>query len=279
MNAIYTVPLTADGPFHDAWWLRHDSGGRASLMVTSNYTYASGKSLKSEIPSDGQLDSIYRAEIAPAEGPNAAPMGFLRRMQPGAERWVSFAVMYDPAATSLLNVDMSIFQVLPEEAPLSDPDYRFRQPNIIISQKGGKYFLTIRYDINRNAQTSSTVITSRGMYLGPASPGVWTQFVVHFILNPLGPGLTEVWRDGVKKVESHLPNGYNQGSNSMEYVGNYIKFGNYSYSWKTDPPSSGTISTLYHDMMLIGDENSSYEEITNYEKNSHPAPLKGFVFM
>jgi hypothetical protein len=85
--------------------------------------------------------------------------------------------------------------------------------------------------------------------------GTWVDWVVKWKLSYHEDGILQIWRDGKLIVDQTGPNCYN------DEVGPTLRFGIYAYSWGNEPPTT-TYLERYFDEIRIGDENSSFEEVS-----------------
>lgn len=221
------------------------------IVVDDSVTYGSGKSLLSSVISDGTLNT-YRAEITGGTG-STSPIGTNRKITAGLERWIGFSVM----CTSNTNVEMNsfnttFFQVLTETSDILGQ----RHPNFIISMSKGRFIIEQKYDttLNQSISDSESVINRD---IGSCVKNVWYRFVIHVIFNNAGNGLIELFLDGALVYRSTEPNGYNDTGKTQ-----YLKFGNYTSSWKSGTPSVlGSVTQWSHDYIMIGDDSSSLTEM------------------
>lgn len=267
MSIIYQLSLGEDGPFSDPLWRNDKSNADyVSIDVVSNVTAGSGKSLKFSIISDGTPDSTYRSEISSVVAGGSANNAIVGSMPPGTERWIGFSCMYDPEASPFTSADSSVFQILSHYT-----GYNPQQPNISIHQMNGRFFLVVRYDLRENSPDESTIQTARSIDLGKCNVGEWNRFVVHVILGIDNTALTEIYMDNLLRARVNSPNAYNRKDGNGVVLPQYVKFGNYSYSWRYAPATAGTISTWNLDQILIGDSSSNLAEMMDVD-TSHPLP-------
>lgn len=248
---LTTTPGTLGG-FSDAnWGFSRDGADAATpIVVTDRFSGGSGRAFMSSVISDGTTNT-YRAELSGETG--SAPAGTNRALTAGMERWIGFSVLCaseNPAMTSFF---VTLFQLLSQSSAL----YGFAEANLHISMSRGKFVLTQGWDTTLDAPTIANIKTIESIPIGTCERNRWYRFAVHLILNNAGNGTTEVFIDGTPVyLNNYTPNGYNNTGKSQ-----YLKFGNYTSSWKSAAPAAGVTTVWLHDHFVIGDSTSSLAEV------------------
>lgn len=257
MAIIYrlTYPeVDGDFPYDPNYWNLHIQNG-ASIKSTSSVTGGSGKSLAFEIVHDEYNGDSFRSEIA---GRGSVVGGIPQ----GTERWWGTVVMIDPTQTGSSTTDTSVLQVLSDYA-----GYDPQQPNLALhrDKRYGDFVLSLRYDLRENAPDASTIKT-RDWRVGRCIPGEFYSIVINMRFINDDTGFVKLWINGSLKVDYSGPTAFSRKNGQGNYLTQYLKFGNYSYDWRPSipprPELQGLRTTVFHDYIRLGDENSSYEEIT-----------------
>jgi len=97
---------------------------------------------------------------------------------------------------------------------------------------------------------TSSAIDADNSFIKP-NYGKWEQFVFHCIYSTGSDGLIEVWKDGVKYINT-------RGANAISFNRFRIKWGLYLGIGS----SAGEDLTCYYDDIKIGDKRSSYDAIS-----------------
>lgn len=270
---IVPDPLGSIGTFPETnWrWSRNGADSNTPIDVVQDVTSGSGKALSTKVIGDGA--ATYRAEISgnSANSPNGTNRGIID----GMERWVGFSVMCSSTSPLLNTFNTTIFQVLQSGGGTwegSSPG--FAGPCMHISMSRGRYLFGQAWDTNLNSTDLNVIKHIESVNIGNCLVDTWTRFVVHWIPNSTGSGLTEVYRDGRLVYRNDTdPNNYNQPPAAQQY----IKLGNYTSSWR--PPTNstnGATTSWYHDQIMIGDSTSSLAEMMSIVNSPIPQSIEGY---
>jgi hypothetical protein len=135
----------------------------------------------------------------------------------------------------------------------------WRNPIMGIYTTDGKWTVFNIWDAKRNTFESGERVYdgSERWDLGEYEREKWVDWVFHVLWSYQDDGILEVWKDGEKVIDRPGPNTFNDAE------GPYLKIGLYK-GWhdRSDPPGNVSERTLYHDEVLFGDANSSYEEVS-----------------
>ncbi len=93
--------------------------------------------------------------------------------------------------------------------------------------------------------------------LGPIPKNKWIDWVIHIKYSHTNAGILEVWMNGEKVIDRvNMPNSYNDDAYP------YFKFGVYKWNW-----GATSQKVIYYDEVRVGNENSSYDEVTTNKTN------------
>lgn len=106
--------------------------------------------------------------------------------------------------------------------------------------------------------------------VGEINAGTWVDWVINWRPSYKEDGILKIWKNGTLVVDQRGPNCFN------DLNGSTLRFGIYEYDWGNNEPDEKSKHIVrYYDEFRIGDENSSFDEVTPAQKigMSFPKPI------
>lgn len=140
-----------------------------------------------------------------------------------------------------------------------NPDFWFgeksKRPPLSLSISGKSWAISNVWDPNLVTKTSKN-IGKQMLWSENFERGVWTDWVFHVKWSYKSDGIIEVWKDGVRIVNKHGPNTYN------DFRGPFLKIGSYKYRWKSAKSTSIVNERIiYYDEVRVGNASASYADV------------------
>lgn len=174
---------------------------------------------------------------------------------PEEERWYGFSVYIDPSTQYTLNEAAggpAVLQLHQVDGCGSGPGPHL----VIVFAKTSGLWRIFNYSSNHQPCATSGDIVTKNYNGHPWVTGVWTDFVIHARWSIGATGFLTIWQDGDMIVND---TGQNTKPN---YKRDVLKFGVYQPWWIGHTPPAGEKMVVYHDNIKVGDENSSFAEVS-----------------
>ncbi len=173
----------------------------------------------------------------------------------GKDWWYGFSV-YFPKSWAKDNIWDLVAQI--HGRPDLDIGEDYRNPILAWYTDGDNIIIKNKWDAKRNTFESGTRVYGgqRTLWTGSIQKEQWTDWVMHAKWSYQEDGIVEIWRNGVKVVNSRGPNCFN------DKKGPYFDIGIYK-GWRDRSNPPGTVGTrlVYFDEVRIADENASYSDV------------------
>lgn len=176
-------------------------------------------------------------------------------MPVNAERWYGISI-YLPTSFLADHTPESIFQwhnVPNFNSGENWGKYKFQNPFRLETNNGRHVFV---HQYSSVASDPNSPVRSKAYDLGAYETGKWIDWVIHFKLSFKEDGLLEIWKNGEKVLSLTGANYYNDES------GPYFKMGIYKWGWSHKSSSQSEQRTVFYDEVRIGNEHSSYQEVS-----------------
>jgi len=201
-----------------------------SAVITNTYARKGSSVRLTLIKGEGN-----RTELGTS--PNNAPK----------EGWYGVSVYFQPSFEN---------DVLPESImqwqSFPDKGEAWRSAPLFIGLLNGNYILEQRTD-SVKISTGATVQHKRDI-IGPATKGVWTDFVLHAVWSYKSDGLLELWKDDKLVFTKKGANSYN------DELYPYAKIGPYKWDF-TESKILSDMRVMYVDEFRVGNEKATYYDV------------------
>lgn len=130
-----------------------------------------------------------------------------------------------------------------------------KSPALALRLRRDHWYITNRWD--PRPVTPDNSAPEETLWRAPYEVATWTDWVVHARWSYGADGLLEIWKDGVRVVEKHGPNTYN------DRRGMYFKIGIYKPRWMKPVryPSTVERRVVVHDEIRIGGPGATYADV------------------
>jgi hypothetical protein len=126
---------------------------------------------------------------------------------------------------------------------------------VCIQIRSDHYYLQIQWSAKNDGITHDGFISQD---LGPVDKDKWIDWVWHIKWSFDGPGIIQLWKNGVKVYDRVGPNCYNDGKNP------YFKCGEYKHEWQHVFTPGITRRDIYFDNIRIADAGGNYNSVMPY---------------